>query len=328
MARIVAAFGTSHSTMLFSSAENWLKLFDHVDRKAPVHDTDGTPRPFDHFLSHRPADADARIAPDVLRRRHAESNAALDRLEADIAAAHLDAMIVIGDDQREIFQDDCRPAIAIHCGETIRNAAAPSKPADDWYVADQRCRLEDGADRHYPCDAALALHLTAGLTGRGFDIAALTALEHDRFEGHAYSFVHRRLMRNGPIPIVPVFLNTYYPPNQPTPARCRALGEAIGALVAAWPKKARIGLMASGGLSHFLVNEELDERVISALKAKDLDALDALPAAILVGGSSEIRNWICVAAAARHLDLDWLTYVPACRSKALTGVGLGFASWR
>jgi hypothetical protein len=328
MARIVAAFGSSHSTMLFSSAENWLKLFDHIDRKAPVHDIDGTPRPFEHFLANRPADADARIAPDVLRRRHAETNAALDRLEADVAAAALDALIVVGDDQREIFQDDFRPAIAIHCGETIRNAAAPLEPASDWYLADQRRRLEDGTDVHYPCDAPLALHLTAGLTERGFDIAALTSLEHGRFEGHAYSFVHRRLMRGRTIPIVPVFLNTYYPPNQPTPGRCRALGHAIGELVAAWPANARIGLMASGGLSHFLVNEDLDGRVIAALKAKDLDALIALPAGILVGGSSEIRNWICVAAAVPHLDLDWLTYVPAYRSKALTGVGLGFACWR
>ena len=33
-------------------------------------------------------------------------------------------VVVLGDDQREIFQDDCRPAIGIYYGETIRNAAA------------------------------------------------------------------------------------------------------------------------------------------------------------------------------------------------------------
>ncbi len=328
MARIVAAFGASHSTMLFSSAENWLKLFDHVDRKAPVHDFTGVPHPFEHFLANRPPDADARIAPGVLRRRHAETNAALDRLEAEIAGAGLDALIVVGDDQREIFQDDCRPAIAIHYGETIRNAAAPPGPSGDWYVDDQRKRLEDGADVHYPCDAALGVHLIEGLTAHGFDVTALRSLAADRFEGHAYSFVHRRLMRKAPVPVVPVFLNTYYPPNQPTPERCRALGEAIGEIVMTAPGNARVGLMASGGLSHFLVNEDLDARVIAALRAKDIDALAALPAEVLVGGSSEIRNWICVAAAVRHLDLDWLTYVPAYRSRALTGVGLGFAAWR
>jgi 3-O-methylgallate 3,4-dioxygenase len=47
----------------------------------------------------------------------------------------------------------------------------------------------------------------------------------------------------------------------------------------------------------------------------------------LQSGSSEIRNWICVVAAALELKLNWISYVPAYRSQALTGVGLGFASW-
>ncbi|MGA8319702.1 MAG: hypothetical protein WB774_02490 [Xanthobacteraceae bacterium] len=47
---------------------------------------------------------------------------------------------------------------------------------------------------------------------------------------------------------------------------------------------------------------------------------------LLHTGSSEIRNWICVAAA-KDLKLDWISYVPAYRSRALTGVGLCFAHW-
>ena len=59
--------------------------------------------------------------------------------------------------------------------------------------------------------------------------------------------------------------------------------------------------MASGGLSHFLVNEELDREVIEALRRKDHAALKALPAKKLLSGSSEIRNWIAVAAAVKDL---------------------------
>ena len=33
MAQVVAAFGRSHSTMLVSSEEHWLEMFDHVDGK-------------------------------------------------------------------------------------------------------------------------------------------------------------------------------------------------------------------------------------------------------------------------------------------------------
>ncbi|MEK9644116.1 MAG: protocatechuate 3,4-dioxygenase [Alphaproteobacteria bacterium] len=329
MANLVAAFGSSHSTMLFSAAENWQKLFDHIDRKAPIHDFDGIERPFDEHLANTPPEAAANIAPDLIAERHRRTMAALDRLEADIAAAELDALIIVGDDQREIFKDDCRPAIAVYCGETIRNAAAPSEPSDDWYVTDQRSRLEDGADRFYPCDAALGLHLAAGLTARGFDITAVNALPVDRFEGHAYSFVHRRLMdRADPVPIVPIFLNTYYPPNQPTPERCHELGRALRDLIAGFGGDARIGLFASGGLSHFLVNEPLDEQIVAALKAGDLETLSSLPLPLLEGGASEIRNWIAVAAASTDLSLDWIEYVPAYRSKAMTGVGLGFAGWK
>jgi hypothetical protein len=159
-------------------------------------------------------------------------------------------------------------------------------------------------------------------------VTAVKALVGDQFEGHAYSFVHRRYMPNEPIPMVPVFLNTYYPPNQPSPQRCFELGAAIGELVASFPQDIRVGVLASGGLSHFLVNEDLDGQVVAALKSKDYAALKALPPRLLHTGSSEIRNWIAVAAAASGLDLDWIAYVPAYRSRAMTGVGLCFAHWR
>ena len=45
-------------------------------------------------------------------------------------------------------------------------------------------------------------------------------------DGHAFGFVHRRLMKQA-IPVVPIVLNTYYPPNQPSPRRCYRLGQAI-----------------------------------------------------------------------------------------------------
>ena len=76
MARIVAAFGTSHSTMLFSSAEHWQALFDHVDCKAPINDLEGVPRSYDELLKTTPPAAAANLAKDVLAKRHAETEAA------------------------------------------------------------------------------------------------------------------------------------------------------------------------------------------------------------------------------------------------------------
>ena len=65
----------------------------------------------------------------------------------------------------------------------------------------------------------------------------------------------------------------------------------------------RIGILASGGLSHVTIDEELDRGILDALVRKDLGALRALPVNKLNSGSSEIRNWLVVAGAVERLEL-------------------------
>ena len=224
MARVVAAFGTSHSTMLFSSRENWQGMFDHVDCRAPIYDFEGKPRSFEELLKSTPVSGSEKVTAAAQAERHRETMDAMDRLQAAIAKAKLDVLVIVGDDQREIFGDECRPAIAVYYGDSIRNAPAPTEPTDSWYLQDQRKRMEDKHERFYPCHAGLGTHIAAGLSEQGFDITAMKSLKGEQFEGHAYSFIHRRFMPDGPIPIVPIMLNTYYPPNQPSPKRCFDLG--------------------------------------------------------------------------------------------------------
>ena len=45
--------------------------------------------------------------------------------------------------------------------------------------------------------------------------------------GHAFGFIYGRIFGGKEIPIVPVMLNTYYAPNQPSPRRCFQLGKAL-----------------------------------------------------------------------------------------------------
>jgi len=85
--------------------------------------------------------------------------------------------------------------------------------------------------------------------------------------------------------------------------------------------------MASGGMSHFRVEEDLDRSIFDAIKRKDLAFLGALQPYRLLAGSSELRNWIVAAAAAAHLDVTWSAYIPGYRTLALSGTGLGFARW-
>src|SRR5207248_2063106 len=119
-----------------------------------------------------------------------------------------------------------------------------------------------------PVDAKLARHLIDELIDREFDIAASDATPEGEGEGHAIGFVHKRIMQDV-VPIVPICINTYYPPNQPTPRRCYRLGQAIRAAVESYPGDQRVGIVGSGGLTHFVVDEALDRGFIDMLRNKD-----------------------------------------------------------
>ena len=153
---------------------------------------------------------------------------------------------------------------------------------------------------------------------------------HDQGLPHAFSFVVKRLFDNQPGAILPVFLNTCYLPNQPTPRRCFALGQAIAAAVAEWTVPANVAIVASGGLSHFVVDEELDRTLLGALERNDSAALRSLPRHRLHSAGSETLNWVALGGAMHqaNLKMELLDYVPVYRTPAATGGGWAFARWR
>jgi catalytic LigB subunit of aromatic ring-opening dioxygenase len=327
MARVAAAFGSSHSVMLAATLEDWLAGFRLSDRRMPYYDEQGRPCSYDDVLARAPADAAKRVEPEIIAARYREVQEAMQRMKAEIASAKLDVLVIVGDDQYELFRDEHMPAIALYYGETIRNAARRPVAEGDWYRRAQMRRLEEGGEVNYPCHRLLALHLIDGLVEREFDVSALAALEGSQYEGHAYSFVHRWYLRDAPLPIVPIFLNTYNPPNAPLPRRCVKLGAALKEAIESYPEDLRVGVMASGGLSHFIVEEAMDRAILEALRRHDHSFLSGLDPRRLKAGSSEIRNWLVVAGAATGLTLSWASYTPAYRTPALTGTGLCFARW-
>ena len=240
--------------------------------------------------------------------------------------AELDALIIVGDDQKELFHEDHLPSILVYYGDTIRNVPlSPNFKGPEWSRLATARYYEEKEPREYPVSAPLALHLIDQLIDREFDVASSNGLAPGHGEGHAHAFVRKRLMEDQALPVVPIFLNTYYPPNQPTPARCYKLGRALREAVESYPGDLRVGIAGSGGLSHFVVDEDLDRGIIDALKRKDGEALQSLPRKKLNSGSSEIRMWITVGGAVEHLDCSWSHYIPGYRTPAGSGTGLGFA---
>jgi 3-O-methylgallate 3,4-dioxygenase len=327
MAQLVLGIGTSHTPMLNAPPEDWPRFYERDSKRTNLLDTAGRLTSYEEQLKHAPTGIAAEIAPERMQARHAAVEGAMARLGDYLREARLDTLIVVGDDQDELYHPDNMPGMLVYYGESIPNVPLGADfKGPEWARRATARWYEEKEPRDYPVDASLARHLIDALIDREFDIAASEATPEGEGEGHAIGFVHKRIMKEI-VPIVPVCINTYYPPNQPTPRRCYKLGQAIRAAVESYPGDKRVGIVGSGGLSHFVVDEALDRGFIDMMQRKDAGAIQALPREKLNSGSSEIRNWICVAGAVEHLSLEWSLYEPGYRTPAGTGTGLGFAFW-
>ena len=328
MARLVAAFGSSHSPALHSPAEDMAGHARRDEQYQKHLDRDGRQVSYQELLHSAPAGIQDEISPRKIEQRVAACERHIDRLARAIAEARLDALVIVGDDQKEQYFEDNLPAFLVYCGRTIVNGVIDLPPEAPEYWRRARSQyFEPDAPREYPVAADLAVHMIGFLIENDFDVAYGAMLPRPRGEGHAFGFVHRRLLARRVVPVVPVVVNTYYPPNQPRPARCYQLGQALRSSIQSFPGSGRIGILASGGLSHFTVDEVLDRAVLKACSEGDAAALTAIPTNKLNSGSSEIRNWIVAAGAAEHLETVWQEYEPLYRTPAGTGCGMAFAVW-
>jgi hypothetical protein len=304
---IVLGLASSHTPSMFVAADRWPTVHRALTRDVP-----------------QPAQL-AQETPDVIEGyvRRVEHGFAI--LRAELKAAKPDVVIILGDDQNELFSKAMIPTFAIFVGEAAEGTCSISfvgeKPEDN------RIKL--------PCNPAVAKIALEGLIKRGFDLGfseELVPLARPEIGlGHAFTRIGRalRLVEAG-IPIVPIFTNAYHPP-LPSAARCYALGEALRDIFAHRPE--RVAIYGSGGLSHDprgpragWVDEPLDRWVLDRIargEGAELRNLFTFDSATLRGGTGEIRNWIAVAGAFDGVKGTVVDYIPALHAVA----GLGFAYW-
>ena len=318
MATVVLGLGTAHSPQMSVPWDQW----------AVLREKDETDTRFDYaaLLQRARPDLERELTPDVWRARSEACQQAIGVLSERLRAARPDAIVVVGDDQHEQFLDDNLPVVAIYNGDSMSLARGRDRGVPTWKAVEERSWAATAPE--YPAAPELANHLIGALVDDDFDVARANRLRDGVGIGHAFAFLYRRLWADDPPPVVPVMLNTYYPPNQPTPRRCYALGQALRRAVESWDHDARVAIMASGGLSHVIMDEDLDRLTLDAMQRKDRDALCALPRERLRGGTSEILNWVALAGAMEQVPMTLLDYVPAYRSPAGTGCGAAFAYWQ
>lgn len=333
MAKIVAGIGMSHSSLVVTpEPEMWL-AHQTIDKRHPhLRDKQGNLVTYEQLAALQGVHREQESSPEYLGAQIELTVAAVARLRKELAELKPDVVIVYGDDQEELHTYDI-PALAIYYGETLKMGTSMRFATYEEVLGDVSAMMRGYAmDAHheFPGHEPLATHLIRSLVDQGFDVSATRDVP-DNSEiglGHAFGIMQTNLLeRPGAVPMIPVLVNTYWPPNQMPVSRSYDLGLAIGKAVESFPEDLRVAVVASGGLSHFTTDEVLDKRVLGACREHDEAALRAIDPAQLNGGSSEIRNWIATAAACKDLTVRWDEYIPVYRTNIGTGIGLAFALW-
>ena len=355
MAKIVLGIGTSHTPLLSLPPEMWPEYAKGDERNPEL-----SFPPHGHVLSFTQAvetlkDTTRYEGPEPFKAQAAAFKKALDTLSSTLQEAAPDITVIISDDQDEWFYEHNMPRFAVYWGESV-----PLIPRSIVEGASEMVtRIAQGygdVPMDVPVASRFGRYLIEYLGDHDFDVAHTTHVqqpyggkvarryptpdgelnsvrdtkEHQQGLPHGFAFVVKRLFNNQPRPILPVFQNTCYPPNQPTARRSYQFGQAIGAAIREWPEQARVAVVASGGLSHFVVDEEQDRRLLAALAQKDSATLTAVPKERLFSATSETLNWIALGGVMEKepLNFELVDYVPVYRTPANTGGGWAFGRWQ
>lgn len=298
---------TSHAPAMFIEPDRWPDIHKVLVRDNPL------PK------------ALAEETPDVIAEYVDRIKKGFASLEEALVSFGPDALILVGDDQNEVFSPAVEPQMAVFLGDQVSGTTSLkllNEPLTENHV-------------ELRCHAELSRFLIEGLVERGFDVSPMHELRAlSRPEGgigHAFTRPSRALrVADHDIPVVPFFLNAYHEP-LPTAQRCYDLGAAIRDLLRDRPE--RVAILGSGGLSHDplgpragWIDEELDRWILSTIeagRARDLTRLFTVGSDTFHGGTGEVRSWIVVAAAFEGTRATVVEYLPAYH--AVTG--LGMVSW-
>jgi protocatechuate 4,5-dioxygenase, beta chain len=155
----------------------------------------------------------------------------LDRVKPDVA-------IVFYNDHGLNFFLNAMPTFAIGAAPEYRNAdegwGIPTVPA-------------------FKGDPKLSWHIIDSVTHENFDLTTCQEMLVD----HGFSVPMQLFWPNfsyGNVRTIPIEINTVQHP-LPSPARCFALGQAIGRAIESYPEDLKVVVLGTGGMSHQLDGE-------------------------------------------------------------------------
>jgi len=176
----------------------------------------------------------------------------------------------------------------------------------------------------------LARHIVRNCGRRGFNLAFSDKLLFDDNWSVPLKFLTPRY----DVPLVPIHMNCVMPP-LPEPGRCFEFGRVLADAVRAWPSKARVAIMGTGGLSHdpggpkyFAVDEKFDRWFLELLGEGDPDkVLREVTIERMIaagdGGTVELLAWLVAMGAAGRRPAETVFYVPSVPLRC----GMGGVAW-
>lgn len=230
------------------------------------------------------------------------------RIAAEVARARPDVILYITSDHMVNLGYRLQPAFALGCADSYTPLGDMDIPREPMAGAGV---FADGLLRH--------------LDGAGFDLARAETLEPD----HGIALPLRIINPGGRIPVAPLLVNINRTP-PPSPARCYALGEAIGAYIRSADCPQRVAVLGTGGLSHWIatpgmgrVNADFDRQVLGLLtegRAAEIATWSTEHILENAGnGGLEIMCWLAMAGTVAGARGQMLYYEPI--ESWFTGMG-------
>ena len=236
------------------------------------------------------------------------------KLGRRLDAAKPDVLVVVSPDHWSNFFLDNYPAICIGVG------AMNEGPPEPWMKAFPH--------REIPGHPGFALHLANQSMQQGFE----PALSHRLRLDHGSCIPLWRMELERLPALVPMLVNSIEPP-MPSLARCYEWGSLLRKAIESFPGTARIGILATGGLSHSIgeptmgaIHEDFDRETLRLFGSSEKDLVHYLERELPArgNGSEEVRNWLVAHGAAGGRGFELVDYLPV----PAVIVGCGFAAWR
>jgi protocatechuate 4,5-dioxygenase beta chain/2,3-dihydroxyphenylpropionate 1,2-dioxygenase len=226
---------------------------------------------------------------DLVLRVHA----AYGEVKRRLVAARPDVVCVIGGDHVEGFFLNAVPALAVFVGRTASGEFGRYRYTFDVHEPLARAIVEQGIEA-------------------GFDLTYSQDVQLD----YAFYVPLHFTMPEPRVPIVPLYVNVYLPP-QPAPRRCYAWGQALRRILDGRPE--RVGLVASGGLSHFPGTDrygapdyDFDRTLLAALvEGRGAQTARLTGEELDKAGNVELRTWITLLGTLGDARAEVLCYEPS-----------------